>query len=81
MHYSGEGNNPDRPVHWSPIAGAGGARPLPMPDMDTEYRGAAASTMSPNSYSPGPEYNPSNRYGGSTGGSARYSFSRPDVGR
>lgn len=71
--------DPGRPVHWDPIGGAGGAPPLAMPGVDTEYRGAAANPRSPDSYGAVPEYNPPARYAG--GGSAGYSFSRPEVGR
>ncbi|KAE9991579.1 hypothetical protein Vi05172_g12942 [Venturia inaequalis] len=69
---------PGRPAHWDPLGGSGGAPPLVMPGVDTEYRGAAASPNTPDSYGAAPEYNPSARYGG---GSAGYSFSRPEVGR
>jgi hypothetical protein len=81
LHNTEEGIHPGKPVHWGPLAGAGagthGAAPLAMPGMDTEYRGSASvpSAMSPEAYSPAPEYNPSSRYG------AAYSFSRPEVGR
>lgn len=83
LHHTEEGIHPGRPVHWGPLSGAGGqgGAPLAMPGVDTEYRGTAPSAMSPDSYSPAPEYNPSDRYGARTGGNAGYSFSRPEVGR
>jgi hypothetical protein len=80
-HHTDEGIHPGRPVHWGPLGGppgGPGAAHIPMPSVDTAYRGSTPSALSPNSlYVDSPQ----DRYAGPRTGGAGYSFSRPEEGR